>query len=89
MNTVRGWIDFWNRKVKDFSIWDVKLAQIWTAAWLLVAVKIFPQIMELSIWWWVALIALCIPRFCYILAIRKSTSCKPGFMALCFTCSEL
>lgn len=74
MNTFARWIDFWNRKVRQFSIWDVKLAQLWTAAWLLVLVKIFPQIMELSIWWFVAVIVLCVPRLYYILVVRTDAS---------------
>jgi len=24
MNTLKKWIDFWNQKVKQFTIWDVK-----------------------------------------------------------------
>ena len=71
MNTVIGWIDFWNRKVKQFTIWDLKFAQIWTAAWVLLIVKIFPQIMQLSVWWFVALIVLCAPYLFYIVWVRN------------------
>ena len=62
MNTIMSWIDYWNRKVKQCTIWDVKLAQIWAAAFMLIIVKIFPQIMQLSVWWFVAIMALCAPR---------------------------
>ena len=67
MNTVVNWIDYWDRKVKQFTIWDLKLAQIWTAAWVLILIKIFPQIMQLSVWWFVAILVLCAPRFIYLL----------------------
>jgi len=44
-----GLIEFWDRKVKELTIWDLKLVQIWTFAWALLIVKIFPCIVELSI----------------------------------------
>ena len=74
MNTIVSWIDFWNRRVRLFSIWDLKLAQVWTAAWLLVLVKLFPQIMEISIWWFVAIIVLCVPRLFHLVFIKRPGS---------------
>ena len=72
MNTVMSWIDYWNRKVKQFTIWDLKLGQVWTAAWILIIIKIFPQIMRLSVWWFVAIIVLCAPRLFYVLCMKKN-----------------
>jgi hypothetical protein len=67
VSTLERWIGYWNRKVKGFSIWDLKLAQIWTAAWILIFVKLFPQITQLSIWWFVLIMLLCAPRlFCVL-----------------------
>ena len=71
MNTVTSWIDYWNRKVKQCTIWDVKLAQIWAAAFMLIIVKIFPQIMQLSVWWFVAIMALCAPRI-FVVWFKKN-----------------
>ena len=73
MNIVMSWIDFWNRKVKQFTIWDLKLAQIWTAAWVLLIVKVFPQIMQLSVWWFVAIIVLCAPCLFYIVFLKENS----------------
>ena len=70
-NALLSWIESWNRKVSQFSIWDVKLAQIWTAAWLLLLLKLFPQIMQLSAWWFVLVIMLCAPRIFWLL-FRKN-----------------
>lgn len=41
MNTV----EFWSRKVQQLTVWDLKLAQLWSAFWILLLAKIFPQIM--------------------------------------------
>ena len=79
MNAIVSWIDFWDRKVKQFTIWDLKLAQIWTAAWVLILIKIFPQIMQLSIWWFVAILVLCAPRLIYLLWMKdhgEQEGCK-------------
>lgn len=68
-----SWMDFWDRKVKQFSIWDVKVAQIWTAGWVLILIKIFPQIIELSVWWFVGVLVLCLPRLVYIVWLRPES----------------
>lgn len=72
MSTIENWIDHWNSRVRQLTIWDMKLAQIWTAAWMLLLVRIFPQIMELSIWWFVLVIAFCAPWVIYVFFLRKS-----------------
>ena len=77
MNILMSWIDVWNRKVKQLTIWDLKLAQIWTAAWVLVIVKIFPQIMQLSVWWFVAVIVLCAPYVFYLVFFDKQRPTRP------------
>ncbi len=71
--SVTSCVDYWNRMVMKFTIVDVKLAQIWAAAWTLVLVKIFPQIMQLSVWWFVLLAALCAPRLFYV-GFHKKTA---------------
>lgn len=64
-------IEHWNRKVQQMTMWDLKLAQLWSVFWILMLVKFFPQIMQLSIWWFVAGIVLSGPRLIYIFFIRK------------------
>lgn len=73
MNTLMRWIEFWDRKVKHFTICDLKLAQLWTAAWILILLKLFPQILQLSIWWFVGLAVLCAPRLFYVLYFKPIT----------------
>ena len=67
MKSFSQWIDYWNQMVKKLTIWDLKLAQIWSAAWILILVKVFPQILQLSIWWFVGLAVLCAPRLFYVM----------------------
>ena len=52
-------IDNMNLRVRNYSILDIKLSQLAAVFLALVIVKIFPVIMELSIWWFIALLALC------------------------------
>ena len=68
------WIESWNRKVKQLTFWDMELVQVWTAAWVLVGVKIFPQITQLSVWWFVGAIVVCAPRLAFILLINRKRS---------------
>ena len=78
MNILTTWTAIWDRKVKQLTIWDLKLAQIWTAAWVLLIVKIFPQIMQLSVWWFVAVIALCAPYVFYLVFFDKQRHTTPS-----------
>ena len=70
MNAVSRWVDYWNRKVRKLTIVDVKLVQLMSMAVALILVKWFPQIMSLSIWWFVALFVLCFLRPAYVFWIR-------------------
>lgn len=50
-----GILENMNERVKKLSILDVKLAQ-WAAVFVaLIAAKLIPQIMDINIWWFVAL----------------------------------
>ena len=66
-------VDFWNRIVRKFTIYDVKLAQLWAAAWTMVFVKIFPQIVQISVWWFVLMAVLCAPRLFYVAFFRENS----------------
>ena len=68
-------IDYWNRKVEKFTIFDVKLAQGAAMAFVLIIAKLFPQIMTLSIWWFVALAIICALRPAYAMYIKHP---EPG-----------
>ncbi len=65
MTAAMSMIDYWNHKVRKFTIFDVKLAQGAAMAFVLIIVKFFPQIMNLSIWWFGALALVCTLRPVY------------------------
>jgi hypothetical protein len=74
MNTMLSWVDYWNRQVKKCTILDIKLAQLWAVGFILIIVKLLPQIMELSVRWFVGVMAVCVPRFAYVLWVKEGES---------------
>jgi len=48
-----------NKRVKKFSILDVKLAQGAAIFGVLIVAKLIPQIMDINIWWFVTLLVIC------------------------------
>ena len=75
MTAAISMIDYWNRKEANFTIFDVKLAQGAAMAFVLIIVKLFPQIMDLSIWWFVAFAVICPLRPAYVMWIKDH---EPG-----------
>lgn len=71
MNALRRWIEYWNRKVKRFGIFEVKMAQGATIGFTLIIVKLFPQILGLSMLWFVALLVICAAPVHYALWFKK------------------
>ncbi len=64
-------IQFFNERVKKFSIFDVKLAQGAAIFVALVVVKLFPQIMDIHICWFISLAILCALRPVYVMFLKK------------------
>ena len=77
MTAVMSSIDYWNRKVQKFTIFDVKLAQGAAMAVMLIIVKFIPEIMSVSVWWFVALAALCALRPLYAMYIKNHDPVRP------------
>ncbi len=71
MTAVMSMIDYWNHKVKKFTIFDVKLVQGAAMAFALIIVKFFPQIMNLSVWWFVAFAVVCALRPAYAMWVKE------------------
>jgi hypothetical protein len=66
-----GLLEDMNQRVKRFGIVDVKLAQGTAMFFVLVIAKLIPQIMDLSIWWFVALLVICAIRPFYVFWIKE------------------
>jgi hypothetical protein len=58
--------DDWNQRVKRFTVFDVKLCQAAAMGFILIITKLFPEILSLSIWWFVAFTIVCAVRPVYI-----------------------
>jgi hypothetical protein len=54
-----GLLEDMDKRVKKFSFIDVKLAQGAAMFGALIIAKLIPQIMDLSIWWFVVLLIIC------------------------------
>ncbi len=61
-----GLLENMNRRVKKFGIIDVKLAQGAAMFFVLIIAKLIPDIMDLSIWWFVGLLVLCAIKPFYV-----------------------
>ncbi|MDH3197943.1 MAG: hypothetical protein OEO21_06855 [Candidatus Krumholzibacteria bacterium] len=54
--------EYFDTRARRLGILDTKLAQAAAICFAIVIVKLIPQIMQLSIWWFVALAILCAIR---------------------------
>lgn len=62
-----GIIKYFNERVKRFSIFDIKLVQGAAIFFALIIIKLVPDLLNVSIWWFVALSILCAVRPMYLL----------------------
>ena len=66
-----GVINFFNERVKNLTIFDVKSAQACAMCVILIIAKLIPQIMSINIWWFVVLLIIFAIRPMYVLFIKK------------------
>lgn len=66
-----GFLKNMNERVKGFNIVDIKLAQGAAMFVALVIVKLIPRIMNINIWWFVALLVVCAIRPMYVFFIKR------------------
>ena len=64
-------IQFFNERVKRFDIFDIKLVQGIGIFMALIIAKLIPEIMEISIYWFVILLVLCIIKPAYVMFLKK------------------
>lgn len=70
MNTIRRWIAYWDRKVRKFGILEIKMIQGAMIGITLIVAKLIPQVLSLSLWWFVALAAICALEVHYALWLK-------------------
>ena len=66
-----GLLEDMTKRVKRLDIIDVKLAQGAAMFFALAIAKLIPQIMGLSIWWFVGLLVVCAIRPFYVFWIKQ------------------
>lgn len=66
-----GLIQSANERIRKLTIVDLKLLQLAAIFTALIIVKLIPQIMELSIWWFIILAILFVLRPMNILFTKK------------------
>ena len=69
-------IRFFNERVKRLNIFDIKLIQGCAIFVALIIVKIIPEILNISIGWFITLLILCAIRPVYIFFIRSGIDSK-------------
>ena len=79
MNAIASWVEYWDRKVKKFGLLEVKMAQGAAIGATLIVAKLFPQILGLSLWWFVALVVICGLEVHYVLWVKGNN--RPGHAA--------
>ena len=71
MSLLIKFIEDMNRRLKKFNIIDMKFAQGSAMFLAFILVKLFPQIMIISIWWFVALFLICAIKPMYVFYFKK------------------
>ena len=66
-----GLLEEMTQRVRKFDIIDVKLAQGAAMFFVLIIVKIIPDIMNLNIWWFVALLIMCAAKPFYVFWFKE------------------
>ena len=64
-------ISYFNKRVKLFNIWDIKLCQLTAMLVIIILIKLIPQIISLNIWWYVILLILAAIRPMYVMFFKK------------------
>ncbi|NQV17996.1 MAG: hypothetical protein HQ534_05575 [Armatimonadetes bacterium] len=64
-------IKFFNKRIRFFTIWDIKLAQLCAMLVIIILIKLIPAITSLSYWWYIILLILAAIRPLYIMFFKK------------------
>jgi len=64
-------IKFFNERIKFFSIFDIKLAQLASMFVVIILIKLIPQIITLDYWVYILGVILCGIRPVYVMFFKK------------------
>jgi len=63
---------YFNCRIKLFSIWDIKLAQLAAMAVMIILIKLIPEITALRFRYYILITIVCAIRPCYMMFFKKS-----------------
>ena len=66
-----GLLEDMDRRVKKFTLIDVKLAQVVAMFLALIIAKLIPDIMDISIWWFIVLLIVCTVKPFYVFWFKE------------------
>jgi len=64
-------ITFFNNRVKRFTIFDIKLVQGSAMIVALIIAKFIPQLLDISLWWFVAALVIVSARPMYLMYAKS------------------
>ena len=65
-----GMIKFFNKKIRFFTIWDIKLIQLYAMLVIIILIKLIPAITSLDYWWYIILLILTAVRPIYLMFLK-------------------
>ena len=65
-----GMIKNFNKRIRFFTIWDIKLIQLCAMLVIIILIKLIPDIISLSYWWYIALLVLAAIRPIYLMFFK-------------------
>jgi hypothetical protein len=72
-----GYFSWMDERVKRFGIWEMKFAQAAAMCLAVIVVKLVPQILTISVWWFVLAAVVCAIRPVYVFYGRAQTEREP------------
>jgi len=66
-----GLLEDMDQRVRKLGIVEVKLAQGAAMFFVLIIAKLIPQIMDINVWWFVALLVVCAMKPFYVFWIKQ------------------
>ena len=59
-----------NKRIRFFTIWDIKLIQLCAMLVIIILIKLIPEITSLSYWWYIVLLVLAAIRPIYLMFFK-------------------
>ncbi|KQC03070.1 MAG: hypothetical protein APR54_09705 [Candidatus Cloacimonas sp. SDB] len=64
-------VRYFNRRIKLFTIWDIKLSQIAAMCIMIILIKLIPEITSLNFIWYILIAFICALRPLYVMFFKQ------------------